>query len=186
MGRNAIHLVAIGIVVLVAGSELMVRGGVELALRFGVSEAVIGLTLVAFGTSLPELATSVVAVLKGQSEIGVGNVLGSNVFNLGLVVGTAFCIRPAAVPITVLLKKPVEGDALAWLAWLYATWLMGVDPRARLGPVRHQRHGRYHQCGHQGAGPQRGRGNSTCVTCMPNGPASPHPLRPVHRLRPAP
>jgi cation:H+ antiporter len=58
--------------------------------------------VVAFGTSLPELATSVVAVLKGQSEIGVGNVLGSNVFNLGLVVGTAFTIRPAAVPINVI------------------------------------------------------------------------------------
>jgi cation:H+ antiporter len=90
-------ITALGIVVLVAGSEMLVRGGVALAHRFNVSEAVIGLTLVAFGTSLPELATSVAAVLKGQSEIGVGNVLGSNIFNLGLVVGTAFTIRPAAV-----------------------------------------------------------------------------------------
>jgi cation:H+ antiporter len=95
-------LTAIGIVVLVAGSELMVRGGVELALRFGVSEAVIGLTLVAFGTSLPELATSVAAALKGESEISIGNVLGSNIFNLGLVVGTAFTIKPAAVPVFVI------------------------------------------------------------------------------------
>ena len=85
------------------GSELLVLGGVEIAHRFGVSEALIGLTVVAFGTSLPELATSVVAVLKGQSEIGVGNVLGSNVFNLGLVVGTAFTIRPAAVPVNVII-----------------------------------------------------------------------------------
>ena len=90
-------ITALGIVVLVAGSEMLVRGGVALAHRFNVSEAVIGLTLVAFGTSLPELATSVAAVLKGESEIGVGNVLGSNIFNLGLVVGTAFTIRPAAV-----------------------------------------------------------------------------------------
>jgi cation:H+ antiporter len=99
--RNA-ALTVIGIAVLIGGSEMLVVGGVELARRFGVSEALVGLTVVAFGTSLPELATSVVAVLKGQSEIGVGNVLGSNVFNLGLVVGTAFAIRPAPVPINVI------------------------------------------------------------------------------------
>ncbi len=90
-------ITAVGIAVLVGGSEMLVTGGVELARRFNVSEAVIGLTLVAFGTSLPELATSVTAVLKGQSEIGVGNVLGSNVFNLGMVVGTAFLIHPGSV-----------------------------------------------------------------------------------------
>jgi cation:H+ antiporter len=95
-------LTVIGICVLIGGSEMLVTGGVELARRFGVAEALVGLTVVAFGTSLPELATSVVAVLKGQSEIGVGNVLGSNIFNLGLVVGTAFAIRPAAVPINVI------------------------------------------------------------------------------------
>jgi cation:H+ antiporter len=90
-------ITAVGIAVLVGGSEMLVTGGVELARRFNVSEAVIGLTLVAFGTSLPELATSVTAVLKGESEIGVGNVLGSNVFNLGMVVGTAFLIRPGSI-----------------------------------------------------------------------------------------
>ncbi|MFV2071687.1 MAG: calcium/sodium antiporter [Thermoanaerobaculales bacterium] len=90
-------ITTIGIAVLMTGSEMLVSGGVDLAHRFGISEAVIGLTLVAFGTSLPELATSVAAVLKGESDIGVGNVLGSNVFNLGLVVGTAFTIRPATV-----------------------------------------------------------------------------------------
>jgi cation:H+ antiporter len=100
---NHIAVTVIGIVVLLVGSEFLVRGGVEIARRLGVSEAIVGLTVVAFGTSLPELATSVVAVLKGQSEIGVGNVLGSNIFNLGLVVGTAFLIRPAAVPINVIL-----------------------------------------------------------------------------------
>lgn len=98
-----IALTVVGIGVLVGGSEMLVIGGVELAKRFGISEALIGLTVVAFGTSLPELATSVAAVLKGQCEIGVGNVLGSNVFNLGLVVGTAFSFRPAAVPVNVIL-----------------------------------------------------------------------------------
>jgi cation:H+ antiporter len=95
-------LTALGIVVLVIGSEMMVRGGIDLARKFGISEAVIGLTLVAFGTSLPELATSVTAALKGESEISIGNVLGSNIFNLGLVVGTAFTINPAAVPVFVI------------------------------------------------------------------------------------
>jgi len=97
IGRS-LALTAVGIVALVAGADLMVRGGVALATSFGVSEAVIGLTLVAFGTSLPELATSVAAALKGQTEISVGNILGSNVFNLGLIVGTAFMIRPGPVP----------------------------------------------------------------------------------------
>ena len=95
-------LTAFGISVLVIGSELMVRGGIELALRFGISEAVIGLSLVAFGTSLPELATSVAAALKGEAEISIGNVLGSNIFNLGLVVGTAFTINPSTVPVFVI------------------------------------------------------------------------------------
>jgi len=101
-------ITAVGIVVLVAGSEMLVRGGVELARRFNVSEAVIGLTLVAFGTSLPELATSVTAVLKGESEIGVGNVLGSNIFNLGMVVGTAFLLRPGSIsPFVVSQDIPI-------------------------------------------------------------------------------
>jgi len=95
-------LTIVGIVVLVWGADLMVRGGVAVAHRYGVSDALIGLTLVAFGTSLPELATSVVASLKQQSALSVGNVLGSNIFNLGLIVGLAFTIRPAAVPVFVI------------------------------------------------------------------------------------
>jgi cation:H+ antiporter len=111
-------LTVIGIAVLVTGSHLMVDGGVELAQRFGVSDAIIGLTLVAFGTSLPELATSVAAALKGQSDISVGNVLGSNVFNLGLIVGTAFTIRPANVPSFVIRQD------IPFL--IFATLLVGL------------------------------------------------------------
>jgi len=99
--KNA-GLTAVGIAVLVWGADLMVRGGIAVAHRFGVSDALIGLTLVAFGTSLPELATSVAASLKEQSALSVGNVLGSNIFNLGLIVGLAFAIRPAAVPVYVI------------------------------------------------------------------------------------
>jgi len=88
---------------------------VSIALSFGVSEAVIGLSLVAFGTSLPELATSVVAALRREAEISVGNVLGSNVFNLGMIVGTAFAIRPAAVPVFVI-RQDVPALILATVA----------------------------------------------------------------------
>ncbi len=103
-GTPARHvlLTVLGIVVLVVGAESMVRGGVSLAQAFGISEAVIGLSLVAFGTSLPELATSVAAAIKHESELSVGNVLGSNVFNLGLIVGLAFALRPGAVPTFVI------------------------------------------------------------------------------------
>lgn len=99
--RNA-ALTGAGVVVLVWGADLMVRGGVATARHFGISDAVIGLTLVAFGTSLPELATSVAASLKEQSALSVGNVLGSNIFNLGLIVGLAFAIRPGGVPAFVI------------------------------------------------------------------------------------
>jgi cation:H+ antiporter len=122
-------ITAAGIVVLVGGSELMVRGGVELALRFGVSEAVIGLTLVAFGTSLPELATSVTAALKGESEISIGNVLGSNIFNLGLVVGTAFTINPSEVPAFVIRQD----IPLLILATFTVGWIVGRDGRISRG-----------------------------------------------------
>lgn len=103
---------AVGIVALTAGAEALVRGGSTVASAFGISEAVIGLTLVAFGTSLPELATSVAAAFKGEAELSVGNVLGSNVFNLGLIVGTAFTLRPGPVPAFIIQQDvPILGAA---------------------------------------------------------------------------
>lgn len=91
--RNLV-VITIGIGVLVSGAKLMVYGGANLARQFGFSEAVIGLTLFAFGTSLPELATSLVAALKKQGDIIVGNVVGSCIFNLLAVVGFTGCIAP--------------------------------------------------------------------------------------------
>lgn len=82
-------LIAAGLVLLVVGSNLLVEGARTLALALGLSELVIGLTVVAVGTSLPELATSVLAVLRGQRDIAVGNVIGSCIFNLLLVLGAA-------------------------------------------------------------------------------------------------
>lgn len=91
-------LVALGVGLLVGGAKLLVDAVSDIALSLGVPEFVIGLTMVAFGTSLPELATSVRAALRGHSDIALGNVIGSNVFNLLAVLGLGGLIRPLEVP----------------------------------------------------------------------------------------
>ncbi|MDY5858563.1 MAG: calcium/sodium antiporter [Porphyromonas sp.] len=83
-----------GLVALVYGGDLFVNAASSIAKGFGVSEAVIGLTIVAAGTSLPELATSVTAALKGEQEMAVGNVVGSNIFNIFFILGTTASITP--------------------------------------------------------------------------------------------
>ena len=90
-------LIVVGLAVLVAGSQLFVEGAVTLARNFGVTEAVIGLTIVAAGTSLPELATSVVAAVKGESDVAIGNIVGSNVFNLLGILGLTAAIVPIEI-----------------------------------------------------------------------------------------
>ena len=87
-----------GLAALIVGSDLLVRGGVSLARGWGVGETVIGLTLIAVGTSLPELATTLAAVRRGHPEVILGGVLGSNLFNLLGVVGLAAIIKPIPVP----------------------------------------------------------------------------------------
>lgn len=93
LGR-AVGLIAIGLVVLALGSRLLVDNAVIIARTWGVSEAVIGLTVIAAGTSMPELATSVVGAFRGQSDIALGNVVGSNIFNILFVLGLAAVIHP--------------------------------------------------------------------------------------------
>lgn len=90
--------VAVGLGFLVLGAKLLVDSSVEIARAFGVSEAVIGLTLVAVGTSLPELATSVVAAIHRKADISFGNILGSNIFNVLLILGIASLIAPLPIP----------------------------------------------------------------------------------------
>lgn len=87
-------MTAAGLVVLVVGARLLVDSATELARGFGISEAVIGLTIVAVGTSLPELATSVIAAIRKQTEIAVGNIVGSNIFNIFGILGTTAVIAP--------------------------------------------------------------------------------------------
>ena len=95
----AISLVAGGVALLVIGSQLLVTGAVNIATDLGVSSLVIGLTVVAIGTSLPELATSIVAIVKGQTDMAVGNVVGSNIFNIGLVLGVPAMIFGEGLPV---------------------------------------------------------------------------------------
>ncbi len=89
---GSVLAVVLGLAGLAFGADLLVRGGTDVARNFGVSEEVIGLTLFALGTSLPELAASVIAALKGHADVGVGNVVGSNLFNLLGVGGVAASI----------------------------------------------------------------------------------------------
>ncbi len=91
-----------GIVGLVVGANLMITGAVSLALKIGVSELVVGLSIVAFGTSLPELATSMVAAARKESDISIGNVVGSNIFNILFVIGLTSLIRPIPVEASVI------------------------------------------------------------------------------------
>lgn len=88
----------VGIVGIILGGELVVSSAINIAKRLGMSDKLIGLTIIAMGTSLPELVTSVIAVLKGQNEIAIGNVLGSNIFNILLILGVSSIITPIAVP----------------------------------------------------------------------------------------
>ena len=94
---RALLWLLVGLVLLVASSRLLVWGAVEIARGFGVSDLVIGLTVIAVGTSLPELASSVVAARKGENDIALGNVIGSNMFNTLAVVGIAGAISPMTV-----------------------------------------------------------------------------------------
>ena len=92
-------LLVIGVASLVGGGQLLVNNAAELARSWGVSESVIGLTILAGGTSLPELATSVVAARKGSNDLALGNALGSNIFNITLVLGLCNVISPMHIPL---------------------------------------------------------------------------------------
>jgi len=92
-----IFLVILGCAGLGIGGVVFVKGAQEIARTLGVSEAVIGLTVVALGTSLPELITSVIAILKGHSDISLGNIVGSNIFNILLVIGATATIHPYSI-----------------------------------------------------------------------------------------
>src|SRR6056297_69193 len=101
---RALQWLALGLVVLLTGSNLLVWGAENLALTFGVSELVIGLTVVAIGTSLPELAVSMMSAFKGEHDMAIGNIIGSNLFNSLAVVGVAALIHPATFDTELLVQ----------------------------------------------------------------------------------
>ena len=94
--RRAVFWLVLGLVLLIVSSRILVWGAVEIAHGFGISDLIIGLTIVAVGTSLPEFASSVIAARKGEHDIALGNILGSNLFNTLAVVGVAGIIHPLA------------------------------------------------------------------------------------------
>jgi len=103
--KQGILWLVIGLVLLIVSSRILVWGAVGVATEFGVSDLIIGLTIVALGTSLPELAASVIAARKGEHDIAIGNVVGSNMFNLLAVIGIATVINPmSAIPSEVLQR----------------------------------------------------------------------------------
>ncbi len=95
-GKNSIRTV-VGLAAIIFGGELVVRNSTDIAVSLGMSETLVGLTIVAIGTSLPELVTSIMAAIKKQSEIALGNIVGSNIFNIFFVLGTSSLITPLPV-----------------------------------------------------------------------------------------
>lgn len=115
---SVLYLV-VGLAMLVAGSNLFVDSASSVAYALGISEGVVGLTVVAGGTSLPELATSVVAARKGQSAIAIGNVIGSNVFNILMILGLTATISPLQIQGITTLDMAVMLLSVA-LVWLFS------------------------------------------------------------------
>ena len=113
--RRALIWLAVGLVALVAASRLLVWGAIDIAVGLGISDLVIGLTIVAIGTSLPELASSVIAARKGENDIALGNIIGSNLFNTLAVVGIAGGIQSITVPPEVLSRDVATMAGLAVL-----------------------------------------------------------------------
>jgi cation:H+ antiporter len=131
LGRSLLWLL-IGIVVLVASSRLLVWAAVGIAQRFGISDLVIGLTIVAIGTSLPELAASVVSALRNEPDIAIGNVIGSNIFNLLGVLGLPGLISPSRIDPQVLSRDLPIMTALTVVLLLMAYGFRGEGRINRL------------------------------------------------------
>lgn len=126
-GILIVFYLAIGLIMLVAGAEGLVRGGSSLALNFGVSPLVIGLTLVAFGTSSPELVVSLKASLENNSDISLGNVVGSNIANIGLILGLAVIIQPVIVKLQIVKKEIPIMIGISILFFLFLFYFNSIN-----------------------------------------------------------
>ena len=118
---TAMVLVIVGLVTLIAGSHILLIGAVGMAAALGVSETAVGLILVAMGTSMPELSVSIVAAFRGHADVAIGNVLGSNIFNVLGILGIAATIAPLPIPERIMQVDQwvMLGASLALLLFLY-------------------------------------------------------------------
>jgi len=143
-GRAWVHLLltVVGLAVIVVGADLLVGGAVELSRSFGVSEAVIGLTVVAIGTSAPELVTTLVSTFRGDRDIAIGNLIGSSTYNIGLVLGGSALVAPLGVtpelthvdlpvmagvmllciPVFLTGRRMSRGEGIGFVLAYVATW----------------------------------------------------------------
>lgn len=127
-------LIILGLIALIAGGKLVVSSAVFMATSMGVSEKLIGLTIIAAGTSLPELATSVVAALKKNSDIAIGNVIGSNIFNIFFILGISATVRP--IPYDIAFNRDIylllAGTTLLFLLLYFGKKKLGKPAAALL------------------------------------------------------
>lgn len=119
----AILMIMLGLAALILGGDQLVDGASGIALKLGVSQSVIGLTIVAIGTSLPELATSVVAARKGDNDMAIGNVVGSNIFNILFILGVSSTIAPISIGNIGVV------DFIAFFASSFLLWLFCVNSK---------------------------------------------------------
>lgn len=120
--RSLVYL-AVGLVGIIFGGDMAVDAASEIAVAWGMSEAMVGLTIIAVGTSLPELMTSVVAAKKGESDIALGNVIGSNVFNVFFILGASAVISPVSV------SPSVAFDGIILLCITFIAFLFAISDR---------------------------------------------------------
>lgn len=118
-----VFFIVIGIAGVVGGAQLVISSAVRIMTLLGVSEKFIGLTIVAFGTSVPELATSVVAAIRREMDISLGNLVGSNVFNILSVIGAAALVRPIAIP-GGFFQSGLVIDYIVMMVISFLPWLM--------------------------------------------------------------
>lgn len=130
---KAVVFFVVGVATLILGGKLLVDGAVDIATYAGLSETVIGLTVVAIGTSLPELAASVAAALKGKSSLALGNVVGSNIYNIFLIGGVTMMVAPVPIPRELVdLEMPAVAVTalmvllLCWFASSISRWMGGA------------------------------------------------------------
>ncbi|HKI75036.1 MAG TPA: calcium/sodium antiporter, partial [Pseudomonadales bacterium] len=123
--KRAVVYMLSGLVVLVISSRIMVWGGVAVARQLGISDLIIGLTVVAVGTSLPELASSIMAVRRGEHDLVIGNVIGSNMFNTSIVTGVAGIIAPAPLDPAVMTRDFPVMAILTLALFVMGFWFRG-------------------------------------------------------------